>query len=134
MRGPARARGEPVVAVLTVADGGPRVATDLEVADTWLARAFGWLGRRSFPAGRALWLPRARAIHTFGMRGPIDVAFLGADGAVLAVRRRLAPWRVAVGPAGTAVAVEFPPGALARAGVRPGVRLERRRRPAGDRA
>ena len=115
---------------LAVADGGPVVATELEVAASCLARAVGWIGRRHFPPERALWLPGARAVHTFGMRGAIDVGFLAADGRVLGVRRRLAPWRIALGPPGTVACVECAPGTFARTGVRPGVRLVRRPRPA----
>ena len=42
-----------------------------------------------------LQLPGCRAVHTFGMRVPIDVVFSDADGRVTSVRSALSPWRVA---------------------------------------
>jgi hypothetical protein len=39
------------------------------------------------PAGHALLIPHCRSVHTFGMRFPIDVAFLDERGRVLRVER-----------------------------------------------
>jgi uncharacterized protein len=59
------------------------------------------MGRRSLPAGSALWLPGENGIHMFFMRFPIDAVFVGrptpgvAGGGirpVLSVHRRLRPW------------------------------------------
>ncbi len=58
-----------------------RVLASLEVAMTRSERRRG-LRRRSDFEG-ALLLERTRWIHTFGLRFPIDVAYLGADGVVL---------------------------------------------------
>lgn len=69
-----------------------------------LVRAHGALGRlrgllcRGRPPGprSGLWLAPCRAIHTLGMRYPIDAAFLDADGQLLRLARNLPPGRVAV--------------------------------------
>ena len=53
----------------------------LEVADTRAARRQGLLGRDGIEG--ALWIERARSVHTIGMRFPIDVAHLDRDGVVL---------------------------------------------------
>ena len=57
----------------------------------------GLMGRRSLPAGHALWLPGDNGIHMFFMRFPIDAVFLAkptADGLrrVVAVHRNVRPW------------------------------------------
>ncbi|MBK9180523.1 MAG: DUF192 domain-containing protein [Acidimicrobiales bacterium] len=62
-------------------DGG--VLAALEIADTRRARRRGLLGRDRIQG--ALLLRPARAVHTIGMRFPIDVAFVTADGLVLDV-------------------------------------------------
>ena len=50
------------------------VLASLEVADTRAARRRGLLGRDGIDG--ALLLAPARSVHTFGMRFPIDVAWL----------------------------------------------------------
>jgi uncharacterized membrane protein (UPF0127 family) len=63
-------------------------------ATTFAARALGLALLRELPHGHALLIPACRSVHTFGMRFPIDVAFLGEDGAVLRVDRGVPPRRV----------------------------------------
>lgn len=53
------------------------------VADSFWSRLRGMLGRRPLPP--ALLLRPANSVHGLGMREPLDVAVLDADGAVLAV-------------------------------------------------
>ena len=66
----------------------------LMVAATARARLTGLAGLPGMPAGRALWLPACRSVHTFGMRFALDLVWLDAAGAVLRIdagvqRRRL---------------------------------------------
>lgn len=55
----------------------------VEVAATRRARRRGLLGRDGFDG--VLVLVPCRQVHTFGMRFPIDVAFVARDGTVLRV-------------------------------------------------
>jgi uncharacterized membrane protein (UPF0127 family) len=69
----------------------------LDVADSWLARLRGLIGRRDLPAGEGLYLPGTNGVHMFFMRFAIDVVFVGApraDGArrVVALKSNLRPW------------------------------------------
>ena len=52
---------------------GNDVLASLEVADSFRARLVGLLGRDDFDG--ALLLRRVRAVHTLGMRFPLDVAY-----------------------------------------------------------
>ncbi len=75
---------------------GTVLAADLEIAESFWARFKGLMGRRSLPAGQALWLT-GNGIHMFFMRFPIDAVFLGrpmADGdrRVVSIHRRVRPW------------------------------------------
>ena len=46
------------------------------VAESHAARLLGLAGLERLPAGRALLIPACRAVHTWGMRFALDVAFV----------------------------------------------------------
>lgn len=98
----------------------------LEVADSWLSRLRGLIGRASLGPGEGLYLPGTNSIHMLFMRFPIDCVFLGAphaDGSreVVGVREDLAPWRGVVWwMPGARSAVEVAAGGVAQAGLRRG--------------
>ncbi|WP_211489886.1 DUF192 domain-containing protein [Georgenia thermotolerans] len=101
-----------------VVDGQP--VARIEVAATFASRLRGLMLRRRLPEG--LLLTPERSVHGAGMRVPLDVALLGADGTVLRTGV-LRPWRV-LGPApGARAVLEAPVGAFARWGVREGARV-----------
>jgi uncharacterized membrane protein (UPF0127 family) len=52
-----------------------------------------WLDRAGAPAG--LLIPRCRAVHTFGMRFPLDLVFLDGDLREVSRRHAVAPRRFA---------------------------------------
>jgi uncharacterized membrane protein (UPF0127 family) len=59
-----------------------------------LARLLGLAGRRDWPAGVALELPRCRSVHTFGMRFALDLVWLDRERRVVRVDRAVPPCRV----------------------------------------
>jgi uncharacterized protein len=67
------------------------------------ARLLGLAWLRSMPPGHALLIPDCRSVHTFGMRFPLDVAFLDSRGRELRVERRVGPRRLLVCPGAYAV-------------------------------
>src|SRR5688572_22148235 len=70
------------------------LATTVRTARGFLTRLVGLLGRRRLGPEEAVWLVPCRAVHTFGMRFPIDLVFLDEDGEVVATIERLRPWRM----------------------------------------
>jgi uncharacterized membrane protein (UPF0127 family) len=68
------------------------VLANAEVASTYGERLRGLLGRSGFDG--AFVLPHTRAVHTMGMRFPLDVAFLDRQLRVVDIVR-LEPWRAA---------------------------------------
>jgi len=96
------------------------VVCALEMAETAAER--GALRGRSGCDG-ALHLAGVRAVHTAGMKFPVDVAFLSDELTVIRVAR-LKPWRLVVGWRGARSAVETEAGALERWGVQVGDHLE----------
>ena len=70
------------------------LATSAEVADNSARRNKGLLGRTRLGAGEGMWIVPGEAIHTFGMRFAIDLAYLDRNRRIRKVRSHVAPWRV----------------------------------------
>jgi uncharacterized membrane protein (UPF0127 family) len=107
---------------------------------TWLLRGGDVLAaaevvRSSFPLGQglqgrdsysgALVLERTRAVHTFGMRFPLDVAYCDEDLVVVRVRR-MRPWRVGLPCLRARLVIEGEAGSFERWGLAVGDTLEMR--------
>jgi uncharacterized membrane protein (UPF0127 family) len=71
------------------------LATRVEPAFDSRTRRRGLLGRTELPRDTALALAPSNAVHTFGMRFPIDVLFVRRDGLVVKRVRHLKPRRIA---------------------------------------
>jgi uncharacterized protein len=103
-------------------ESGVVVSDRCLLADRPLARMRGLLGRKELPPGEGILLTPESKIHTWFMRFPIDVVFLGSDFTVLGVREDLQPWRMA-GCRGARAVLELRAGTCARHAIRPGDRL-----------
>ena len=79
----------------------------IPVAKDFRTRLLGLAWRDRGRAGAGLLIPRCSSVHTFGMRFPLDVYFLDAEGRVISVRRRVPPRRV-VWQRGAAAILEIP--------------------------
>jgi len=102
-------------------------------ANSFYQRLFGLLAHPQLQAHQGLCLVPCAAIHTFGLRQPIDVVFLAADWRLLKQRHSVPPWRISV-CYGAHIVIELPAGfciryskdlscllrhALLEAGIRP---------------
>lgn len=70
------------------------VSSNTKMADTFLSRLIGLLGRSELMPGESLLIKPCYSVHTFGMRFTIDVVFLDREGKVLK-KVTLPPWKVA---------------------------------------
>jgi uncharacterized protein len=95
------------------------VALEVEVAATRASRRRGLLGRESLAATEGLLLSPCKAVHTVGMRFPIDVIFIDRDGRAVRIVRSLAPWRMAMSARAKAV-IELAAGQAAAADIQVG--------------
>ena len=103
---------------------GAVLGTRVDLADRWLARLRGLLGRPEPKPGEGLLLTPCSSVHMLGMRYPIDVALLDAERYVVSVHPGLRPgWNMAAAR-GARFALELPVGTLARSGTLPGDRLD----------
>jgi len=110
-------KGPPWPAGGAVRNGDRVLVASLEVAGTRAARARGVLGRPRLRAGHGLLLPGARQVHGFFLATPLRVAFVAADGVVVAVSD-LRPWRLSRWVRESTAALELPTGAAVRVGDR----------------
>ena len=81
-----------VVRCVNVSKG--TVVAERVIWATGAAKRRGLLERDSLAMHEGMYLVPCQWIHMFGMRFPIDVAFLAADGRVLAVHHALRPNRL----------------------------------------
>ena len=104
-------------------EGGSTPLWRLDVADSWLARLRGLIGRQGLAEGEGLYLPGTNGVHMFFMRFAIDVLFVGSardDGArkVVALTPNLRPWTgFVLYVRGAKGAVEVPAGSLSGSGL-----------------
>ncbi|MEU0601070.1 DUF192 domain-containing protein [Streptomyces sp. NPDC006393] len=117
-------RGELVVhgpGQRTDREGAAPVVVPVELATSYRARTKGLLGRDTVDG--AILLSPAGSVHTFGMRIPIDVAYLDRGLRVLTVRT-MKPGRLGLPRLRSRHVLEAEAGAMAGWGLRAGARVE----------
>lgn len=119
---PDAAPASPAGAARVVDSAGAPVCERCVVADSYLLRLRGLLGRHELPAGEGLLLRPCGSVHTWFLRFPIDVVFLDRELTVLRVLPRMRRWRVA-GARGAKAVLELAAGEAETRGIRPGDRL-----------
>jgi uncharacterized protein len=96
-----------------------QLASNAQLAGNGRNRRKGLLGRESLPEGEGLWIIPSEAVHTFGMRFPIDLVYLDRRHRVVKTRSHVRPWRLSGSlrahsvlelPAGTILQTETMPG------------------------
>ena len=102
------------------------IATEATVADSYLRRLVGLLGktRRWTRHGRGLWIVPSRGVHTIGMMFPIDLIFLGKQKEVVHVEEYVRPFRISNVSMKASSVLELPPHTIYRTGTKVGDRLE----------
>lgn len=103
---------------------GATLAGNVRLADTPRSRRIGLLKHEKLGPGEGLWIYPTQAIHTFGMRFPIDVAFLDRRMRIKRVYHRLMPYRLTSLVWGAQSVLELPSGSLATTGTAVGDELQ----------
>jgi|SRR5690554_4732388 uncharacterized membrane protein (UPF0127 family) len=88
------------------------VCTEATLAQGFLARLRGLMGRRAMPPGSGLLLVPEYSIHTFGMRFSIDVFYLDDDCRVLRLQEAMPPNRIGPIVRGCKAILETPVGTI----------------------
>ena len=109
--------------IRTLVDQDGRVVCEhCELADDFLTRLRGLLGRDYLREGEGLLLSPASSVHTFFMRFPIDVVFLDRELTVRRVVPEVGRSRL-VSQRGARRVLELPAGQARTAGIADGMRL-----------
>ncbi len=99
------------------------LASRVRLAGTSRERRRGLLGETAFDNISGLWIVPCEAVHTFGMKMPIDSIFLDKRLCVKSLRTNLKPGRVAICLSAHSV-LELPAGTVTSSGTAVGDRLE----------
>jgi uncharacterized membrane protein (UPF0127 family) len=100
------------------------VGTQITIADTFLTRLIGLMGKKRLDAGCGLLIKPSSGIHTIGMRFPIDVVALNRNMVVLKLWPHVAPFRMTGISLRVHSMLELPPGQIEHCGIQVGDQLE----------
>ncbi len=84
------------------------------LADSFLSRFRGLMGKKSLPPDYCLILTPCNAIHMAFMKIPLDIAYLDRNGVVIALQWNLKPWRIGEIHKGAHSVMEAPVGGILR--------------------
>lgn len=102
------------------------VATEAKIADSYLKRLVGLLGKtkRWAQLGKGLWIIPSRGVHTIGMLFPIDLIFLSKEKEVVHVEEHVRPFRISRVSLKAMSVLELPPHTIYRSRTQIGDQLE----------
>jgi uncharacterized protein len=89
------------------------VADKVRKADTYFARLFGLLPKKSLEAGEGLWIIPCKDIHSIGMKFAFDALFLDKDLKVVHLIERMKPLRISPLVRGAKTVLEVDAGVIA---------------------
>jgi uncharacterized membrane protein (UPF0127 family) len=112
------------VAVRNLSRDGVDLGGRIAVASTFWTRLKGLLGAPPLQTGEGLLLEHCQAVHMFGMKQALDVAFVGGEGQVIAVYHDLRPGQRSKYHGKARRALELPVGTLRETGTRVGDQLD----------
>lgn len=99
---------------------GTTLADRCGLADSFLSRGIGLLGRAGLAPGEGLRITRTSSITMLFMRFSIDAVFVDRSGRVVKAAGRLRPWTPIVVAPGAVEVIELPAGTIASTGTQVG--------------
>lgn len=88
------------------------VLENVKLANGFFSKFKGLMGKKRLNISEGLMLLSCNSIHTCFMRFPIDVVFLNIDHEVIAMRKKLRPWRFVNFIKKAYITVEMPEGTI----------------------
>ena len=99
---------------IVVKETGVVVADKAKIAEDYLNRSKGLLGRPGMDQGEGLVIRPCSSIHTFFMQFSIDVLFVDKNDRIIKIKSALKPWRLSGCLFGCRYVIELPEGAIAK--------------------
>ncbi len=103
---------------------GQQIGQRIAIADTFLSRLLGLMGKKQLDAGRGLLIRPSSGVHTFGMRFSIDVVALDKSLRVVRLWPNLRPFRLSGISFKIHSMLELPAGQIAQRQIGIGDQLE----------
>lgn len=100
------------------------IASRVKVAKSFLSRSVGLLGTRRLPASHGLLLAPCGSVHMIGMIYSLDVLFLDKAWKVVAMKKSLKPFGLALGGKHACMTLEMPAQTLCTTSLRVGDQIE----------
>jgi uncharacterized protein len=100
------------------------IGDKIAVADSFLTRFLGLMGKRSLAVGSGLWITPSSGVHTCWMRIPIDVVALDHNLRVVKISHAVRPWRLSGLSFKTRSVIELASGQILACGIEMGDLLE----------
>lgn len=88
------------------------IGSNIQVADSFLSRFKGLLGKKSLAAGEGLLITNCRQIHMFLMFFPLDILFLDVNQVVVFVEKNIKPWTISKSVPNAVAVVELAAGTI----------------------
>ena len=95
---------------------GQLLAAEGSLANTFLSRLKGWLGKKAMSDGEGLIIFPCNQVHCFGMRIVIDVLFLSRSNEIVYIIERMTPNRISPHIENAHYVIELPAGQVFRTG------------------
>ena len=111
------------VAVRNISRAGVDLGSRVVLANTVWTRLKGLLGAPLLQPGEGMLLDPCQAVHMYGMKQALDIAFLGGEGQVIALYHDLRPGQRSKYHGTARQALELPVGTLNETDTRVGDRL-----------
>jgi len=108
---------------VTIPEKAVTIGSRIALADTFLTRLCGLLGKSSLEDGAGLLIRPSSGVHTMWMRFAIDVVALDKDLRVIRTWQRLPPWRMTPVSLNTRSVLELAPGQVHHFNIQPGDHL-----------
>lgn len=103
---------------------GTVLARQVTIADRYLSRLTGLMGKKELESDHGLWIVPCADIHSFFMRFQFDAVFVDKHLNVLYTKERMAPWRVSRFVQKGYAVLELPAGTVAESQTQIGDQLE----------
>jgi uncharacterized membrane protein (UPF0127 family) len=108
---------------VTIPEKAVTIGSRIGLADTFVTRLFGLLGKSSLDDGSGILIRPSSGVHTMWMRFAIDVVALDKNLRVLKTWERLRPWRVTPVSLKTHCVLELAPGQISQLRIEAGDQL-----------
>jgi uncharacterized membrane protein (UPF0127 family) len=91
---------------------GTVIAHDLKVANSFIRRFVGLMGRSQLPAGQGLLLTKCNSIHMCFMQFSLDIVFIDDSRKVAHLIKGIPPWRISGIVKNAKSTIELPVGTI----------------------